>query len=98
MKEYKVLDLSYSSDPEQHLTDVRAFHEREGWRLLSVVYAQGKWLYYLERDAPESFVKIEREAARLARRGISRTLAASGPPGPPPRPSEELRLTTEVKY
>lgn len=51
MKEYKVLDLSYTDDPERHLAEVRAYHEGDGWRLLSVVHAPGRWLYYLERDA-----------------------------------------------
>ena len=53
MKQYKVVDLSYSQDPRQHLKDVRAYHELDGWRLLSVVHleASGRWLYYLERDA-----------------------------------------------
>ena len=53
MKEYKVVDLSYSQDPRRHLKDVAAYHELDGWRLLSVVHlpASGMWLYYLERDA-----------------------------------------------
>lgn len=54
MKEYKVVDLSYSQDPRQHLKDVAAYHELDGWRLLSVVYLPDsrRWLYYMERDAP----------------------------------------------
>ena len=51
MKLYKVLDLSYSGDPAQHLKEVGAYQEGEGWRLLSVVHAAGRWLYYLEREA-----------------------------------------------
>lgn len=54
MKEYKVVDLSYSQDARQHLKDVAAYHELDGWRLLSVVHLPDsrRWLYYLERDAP----------------------------------------------
>lgn len=51
MKQYKVLDLSYTDDPERHLREVRAYHEGDGWSLLAVVHAGGRWLYYLERDA-----------------------------------------------
>ncbi|HWS87978.1 MAG TPA: hypothetical protein VN282_13495 [Pyrinomonadaceae bacterium] len=51
MKLYKVLDLSYSDDLAQHLKEVRAYHEGDGWHLLTVVYAAGRWLYYLEREA-----------------------------------------------
>lgn len=54
MKLYKVLDLSYSDDPAQHLKEVGAYQEGEGWRLLSVLRASGRWLYYLERDADPS--------------------------------------------
>lgn len=53
VKEYKVVDLSYSQDARQHLKDVRCYHELDGWHLLSVVHleASGRWLYYLEREA-----------------------------------------------
>jgi len=53
VKEYKVVDLSYSQDARQHLKDVRAYHELNGWRLFTVVHleASGRWLYYLEREA-----------------------------------------------
>lgn len=52
-RQYKVVDLSYSQDPRQHLKDVRAYHELDGWHLLSVVHLPStcRWLYYLERDA-----------------------------------------------
>lgn len=73
MKEYKVVDLSYSQDPRQHLKDVRAYHEQDGWRLLSVVHleASGRWLYYLEREAepaPQGMVAAA-DGAELSRPG-----------------------------
>jgi hypothetical protein len=30
VKEYKVIDLSYSDDPNRHLKEVRGYHEGEG--------------------------------------------------------------------
>ena len=50
-KEYKVVELLPSASPLQHMAEVRAYHEGDGWRLVSVVCAEGRWLYYMERDA-----------------------------------------------
>jgi hypothetical protein len=63
VKLYKVLDLSYSDDPAQHLKEVGAYHEGDGWRLLTVVYAAGRWLYYLERDVEPAARGVRAEAS-----------------------------------
>lgn len=82
-KQYKVVDLSYSQDARRHLKDVRAYHELDGWRLLSVVHleASGRWLYYLERDAepgPQGGVTATAVGSELSLPGPVRRVGGGG--------------------
>lgn len=79
-RQYRVMDLSYSQDPRQHLKDVAAYHELDGWRLLTVVHLpeSGRWLYYLEREAEGAAVEARASGGEQSLAGAVRRVEVGG--------------------